>query len=491
MSSKATSILDKVQKDIQRKSFSNALEKLEEGIRRYPDEFELYASVLAVALEAGESVKAQKHFSEGMKRFPKYQERLWTEAVGLVQRFDDVVLARATLDSAIKKRDFDSARGVLRYLTDPSAEAMLKRVQTKKLSLTNAALGALALSSERLMIAFAEALLLIRLKQHTDGAKILLDIIDEKPVEHSKLMTFFYSLEKTYTSEPVFTYGLGRCYLVAERYESAISKIMESIDGDRAWADDSLVRLEEIDGKSELPVEEYNLAMGRLYVMNGDAYKANERIRLVLAKNPRSATAVLTLLEPEVMEIGDNLILDYLYIDAALAADRIKSVVLRLRRIYRVEKHQKDLLEWLETRQKGILPAEVLRFYGEIALERNMHEKAVEILRQVVTQHPYEAGAVREAMSDHTSHAGIKEFHDELVAESDTEPASDGFKIEHLGGGTKFSAPQTREKNRRKDDKKATNLFRESSPFASNQSRPAIEMDGTTSKGANRSSSPT
>jgi len=482
VTSKASSILDKVQKELQRNSVPKALEKLEEGIRKHPDEFELYLSALDIALEAGESVKAQKYFSKGMSLFPSYQERMWTEAVGLISRFNDVVLAKAAIDFAVKKRDFDSAQGVLGYLNDAAVKALLKRVQTKKLSLSNAAGGGMALSSERLVNAFAEALLFVRLNQHSEGARILLDIVTEKPIEHKKLSTFFYNLEKTHSSEPGYTYGLGRCYLAGERYEKAIPKIMEAVEKNWDWVEDAIERLKAIKDETHVPPEEYNLSMSRLYIMNGDLHEANERIRLVLAKNHRAAPAVLDLLESEVMEIGDNLILDYLYIDAALQADRVKAALKQLRRIYRIEKHKDDLLQWFKTRQKGILAVELLAYYGEIALEQEMYEKAVEVLRQVVTQSPYEAGTIRELLDKHTSNELVRAFHEELIAESDSEApeTSDegGFKIEHLGGGTKFSAPKSPGQDRRKEDKKPANPFRDNSPFASNRSRPAIEMDG-------------
>lgn len=481
MSSKASSILDKVQKELQRNAVPKALEKLEEGIRKYPEEFELYLSALDVALEAGESIKAQKYFSQAMSRFPSYQERLWTEAVGLISRFNDAILAKAALDFTIKKRDFDSSHGVLGYLTDPSVNTLLKRVQTKKQSLSNAAAGGdMALSSERLMNAFAEALLFIRLKRHSEGAEVLLDILAEKPVEHQKLTTLFYELEKTYPSESVFTYALGRCYLAGEQYEKAISKMMECVQRNRTWVHDAIKRLEEIRGKSHVPSEAYNLSMGSLYIMTGDVHEADERIRIVLAKNHEAAPAVLELLEPELTEIGDNLILDYLYIDAALQADQTKLVLRQLRRIYHVKKHQEDLLEWFKTRQKGILPVELLAYYGEITLERNMYATAVEVLRHVVKQSPREAGAVLDLLSEHTSDPDVKELYDELVAESETESESDGesgFKIEHLGGGTKFSTPRSPEQQRRKEDKKHSSPFRDYSPFANGQSRPGIEMD--------------
>ena len=118
MSTKAPSILQKVQHDRGRGNYDKALKRLTDGIRKYPGEVELFKEAVEVGLEAGESFEAVQFFRRAYVKFPAKAFELWQHAQDNVEKFNDPVLAKFMIEHAIKKRELQQAYEVAAKLKD-------------------------------------------------------------------------------------------------------------------------------------------------------------------------------------------------------------------------------------------------------------------------------------------------------------------------------------------------------------------------------------
>ena len=443
MGAKSAAILEKVSQDRRRGDYNRALQRLSDGISKIPDDMLLYEEAIDVALEAGESMNAVHFCKQAHARLPSYFEDLWEFAAAKVAAYNDPVLCKFLLELAVKKRQFKNGEAVLENLKDHTADELLKRTRTKMQSLSTAMSSGFAFKGEMIVGALSEAMLCLRSKRFAEAAKSFMRILDEKPVEHEGLTPFFAHLEKKYSKKGPIIYALGCCYLHTEQYMKAMPKLLQGVTLTPSFADDAITRLELLRDKRGLSAVDIDFGIARIYIANGDTKRGAKRLSAILAKNQARAPRIMDLLAAHVEEVTEEGYLDYIYIEAAILAEKSEKALAHIKAIYRDRRRRTDLVPWLDTkRQERSLPLDIMTYFGEIALEQNMFEKAVEIFRNVLSQSPNDARMIDALLAPHISEPSVKKLHHQLAESTPDVAASDGLEIEHYGGQNEFTLDQ-------------------------------------------------
>jgi tetratricopeptide (TPR) repeat protein len=433
MSSKVAGILNRVLQDRRHGDYDKALKRLAEGIEKFPGDVSLHREAIDLALEAGESMRAVQLLKSAFRQVPDTYEELRAFGTEKVETFNDPILCKYLLDVAIKKRDFEAAGEVLEGLKDHTAGELLKRTRNKKQSLSTA--GNHGFKGEITVNTLAEAMLCVRSKRFQDAARTFVQILDDKPVEHKVLTPYLSTLQKKYPKKGGISYALGCGYLLSEKYEIGIAMVVQGAALAPTNADDAVKRIDALRGKHDAPDDLVELALAKLLIIKGDDHDATDRLNRLLEDDQAKAGSIIELLEPHVEEVGENLVLNYLYIETALLAGSNARALVQIKNIYQEARHRNDLLAWLDMKtQERFMTVEILARYGEMALEQQMFEKAIEIFRELLSQAPHEVHYVKELVGGYVKDANIKEFFDELAG---TQPVAkqhdDDFSIEHYG----------------------------------------------------------
>lgn len=435
MNPKASSILDKVQKDRGRGDLKRALDQLSAGIDSYPREIQLYKEGIDLGLEAAESRRATQFFKKAWKTLPSDRKELWSTVLEKVRLYNDPVLAQSMLDAAVGERDFDGAEDALAALKDHTAIELLERTRTKQQTLRSAMGGDSTLASQMTNSAVAEAMLCLRAGRQNDAAHTLLRVLERAPEENEVFLPFLLRLEKRDRRSGSLAFVIGCSYLRAEHWAKGLDHLVQAAVLEPACADDVITRLESLETVPEVPAEEISLARARIYLVKGQHGTAAGYITKTLEKNPAKVAAVIGLLEPFVADVGDDTSLDFLFIAVALEANRTERALTQMKKVYNVKRHRTALFAWLdEKRGHSTLSADVLNYYGEVALAQEMFEKAVEAFRAVVHQAPQEAVRIRETITPHRTKPAIKDFFSELTrleGKKEDDTSADAFEISH------------------------------------------------------------
>ncbi|MFQ5512463.1 MAG: tetratricopeptide repeat protein, partial [Candidatus Krumholzibacteriia bacterium] len=436
MSTKTTEILEKVSQDRGKGDYPRALKRLREGIDRYPTEPAFYQEAMEIALESGETLAAIDFFKKAMRKLPERAGRLWDFAADKVRALNDPILCKFLVDLAIKKRDLKSAETALAGLKNHTAVELLKRTQTKIQSMSSAVNNGFAFKGEIVAGALAEGMLCLRAKRFQHGVKAFLRILDEKPVEQEVLTPFFAHLEKKYPRQGGISYVLGCCYLADEKYVKAFPKLCQGASLAPSLAEDAISRLEAVKDRPSVPQEEINVSLARLFIVKGDDFCAAERFGAVLEKNMSRAPVILDILKPFVQDGRDSLVLDYVFMDAALLAQRPETALVHMKKIGRDRRLRNELLGWMDKKsQEQALSVDILSYYAELALDQGRFERAVEVFREVVALSPADARVAAAILERHRAEPAVQDFYNDLGAmRPEVKPTTGGFEIEHYGG---------------------------------------------------------
>ena len=433
MSPKSAAILEKVAQDRSRGDVRRALKRLVEAVDKVPKDIELYKEGIGTSLEAGESRRAVDFFKKSQAKLPEEYGEMWDHALEKVREFNDAKFCKFLLEQAVKKRAYEAAAEVLQALKDNTAAELLKRTRTKKETLSSAMSGGMTFKGEMTVATLSEAMLCLRSNRIHEAALAFIHVIQEKPVEHETLTPYLISLEVQHRKHGGITYAVGLCQLAAEKYEKALPKLYMGVTREASFADDAIKRLEPLRGNPDVPQEQVDLRLAGLYIIKEDFHHAAEWITRILEHNSSRAPMVLDLLEPRLQEVGDNLILDYLYIEAALLSNKNEIARVHLKKIYAVQRHRRDLLTWLDLKsQERFMPVDILTYYGEITLDQRLFDKSIEIFKEILMQSPHEIHLIVNLLADYVEDPLIEAYHSKLCETAKIEKKGDGFGIEHF-----------------------------------------------------------
>ncbi|MDH3196653.1 MAG: tetratricopeptide repeat protein [Candidatus Krumholzibacteria bacterium] len=419
MDSKLRTTLEKALQDKAKGNFDRALKRLREAIAKSPDVLEPYLEAADVCLEGGESLQATQFLKKATKKFESDRAKIRDFAREKLRALGDEVLAKFLVEEAVRKRDLEEAEVTLQDVPDRTVRDLLQRTRTKRQSMTSAAGGGHSLVSEVVVNTLSEALMCLRLGRVKDGAKGILQILDEKPVENEVLGEFLAGLEKSFAKSGRVRFLYAVSMMQGGSLDAAMVKLVSAVRMEPELADESLERIRALTEGQDDPPEAVHVALVEILLLKGDEARAAELLQERLESTPSSAREVMETLRPHVQDQTDSLLLHWVYLDAALAAEQTIRVLEMVRRLQADESRRSELLSWLDAKGKEkFLPAEILMLQGELALEHKEYARAVEVLTAVCGASPNDIPSVLVLVERYKQHdPALEAFHRERSAE--------------------------------------------------------------------------
>jgi tetratricopeptide (TPR) repeat protein len=418
MSQKTSATLEKVRNDRRRSNFNKALSRLDEGIKKFPRELSFFTEGIDIAMEAGESLKALQYLKTAQKRLPDDRFEIWSFATEKTGAYNDPIVGKFLIEHAVRSGDLIAAQSVADNLKEHTADELLRRIRTKKQTLNTAFGGGLTGGDDLTHNMVSEAVLCLRLDRFSEAMDGCLGILDEKPRAGLQLEPFLANLERQHRHRGEVSFVLGCCYLISEQYGKALEKIARAIELAPSLTVSAIERVESLKNDSLLSVDDRQLFLAGLLIGKNEERRAAGMLGQVLERSPSRALEVSEMLEPRVNTIGEQLDLHYLYVDAALVLGRTEAVTGMLRKVYQAKQHRSDLLAWLDRRSRErSIPAEVLFFSGETALNEGMYGKAIEIFKEILSYGPREEPAIKQLLTRHRSNPLVEHFYKERFDE--------------------------------------------------------------------------
>ena len=413
MNARIRSALEKARSEKARGHYDKALRRLEDALRREPGDLELYIEAADACLEAGEPLQATSWCKRAATRLPAERERIHAFARERMRAMSDPVLGRYLLVDAVKRRAYDEALSTLEDLPDHTVRDLLRRIRTKRQSLGAAERGGYSMRGERLTHDLCEAVLDLRLERFTDAARVLMAVLEEKPVENETLEPFVAAQEKAHPKVARLRLVYAMCLATSNHPVQAMERIVRAARLDPALAGEGLDLARSLCERFDERPPEIDRALAELLILDGAAGRAAEILAAQLEARPSSARAVMELIDACRDAAGDDDALEAVYLDAARVLEQFPVVARRLRE--RASRHGAEAaLAWLESRSReGFFPVDVMELHAELALEAGRPEEAAEILRAVVATAPGEVarveGLIERAPQDHPAIEALRE----------------------------------------------------------------------------------
>ncbi|MEJ2719584.1 MAG: hypothetical protein P8181_00405 [bacterium] len=420
MDPKATAMLDKARSDRRRSNFKKALSRLDEAIGKFPRELPLFTEGIDVAMEAGESLKALQYIKDAQRRLPDERFQIWSFATEKTGLYNDPIVAKFLMEHAVRTGDLISARSVADNIKEHTADELLRRIRTKKKTLSTAAGGGLSVGDDLENNTLNEALLCLRLNRISEAMDGILGVIDGGHRTNGRFEPFLTDLERQYRDRGEVSFVLGCHFLATGRADRALEKIIRAVDLVPSLTDSAIERIESLTADPSLHGDERQLFLARLFIGKGESRRAAGILEQLLEGDPKRAIDILETVEPHVTAVGDHLDLHYLYIDAAISLGRAEAAAVLLRKIYQEKRHRSGLLSWLDRRTRSrSIPDQILVFSAETALNEGMYGKAIEIFKEVLSRAPQEELTIKQLLSRHRSNALIGHYYNERFRESE------------------------------------------------------------------------
>jgi tetratricopeptide (TPR) repeat protein len=446
MNSKISSVLEKAFQDKAKGNYHKALNRLNEALTKHADEVELYLEAADVCLEGGESLQATQFLKKAFSKFSAEKDRIDAFAREKLGKLGDPVLGKFLLDQAIKRRDLESGCELLEDLQDRTIRELLQRARTKKQTLSSAERGGHALKSEMVLNVMGEALLCLRLGRMKAAVQSFIELLDDKPVENEVLEPFFSSLEKKYPKAGRIRFAYACSLIYAQQYDKAMSRLVQGVRLEPTVAEEALERLRVLTETFEEPPTSLQDALVEILLAKGDVLRAGEILQESLANDSAQAKRVMDLMQPHVGEVSDSLVLHYLYMDAAIAAEQTKRIIEKIKMIRQSDSHRDDLYQWLEKKSsEQFLPADVMMMHGEMALELKEVDRSLEIFKAVISSSPGDAPVVLAMLEKYKgTEPKLAEFYDDQAKKQQSNAphqADGGVEFEHFENNEfKFSS---------------------------------------------------
>jgi hypothetical protein len=436
MDNKITSSLEKALQDKRKGNYERALGRITEILPKFPAEAELYIEAADVCIEGGEPLQGAQYLKDAYVRCGKEKGRIDAYALEKLRSTGDSILIKCLLDSAVKRRDLDNAAEILEDLPDRSIRELLHRTRTKQQTLNSAARGGHTLRKELVTNQLSEGVLCLRLGRMKEAVRAFVDVLDDRPAENEALEPFLGELAKKYNNAGRVQYAHACSLITAQQFEKAMIRLIEGVKMEPGLAEEALERLQELSDRFENPPDSLQDALIELLLVSEEITKACEILRESLEQNPDNARKILELVRPYTARKTGNMLLQYLYMDAALVADLPGRMLDSLNRLCEDDATAGEVYRWLETKSSdSFLPAEIMLFQGRLALEQGEYSRGVEVLRAVTASAPINAPAVLRIANKHRESArAVAEFYDELAREQQSAQtdSGEGIEFEHF-----------------------------------------------------------
>lgn len=431
MNPKASAILEKAVEERRRSNFKKAIDRLEEGVDKFPGEFALYSEAIDVGMEAGESLRAIQMFKKAQQKFPDQRFEVWTFAAEKVGSYNDSIMGRFLVENAVKTGDLAAAASILENLKDHAVSDLLERIRIKKQTMSVARGAASPGRGETAAFTLTEAMLSLRLGRMSAAMDGFVAALEEDPATAKKTEAFLSDFESHGEGKAETSFALGCCLLSRADYEQGLAKLSQAARGAPALAPRVIERIESLGDAPDLPLDFYDLTLAQLYLARGEKTRAARLLKGTIERTPGRAADAVDLLRGCVETIDEDLETQFVFVEAAFTAGRRETALGQLRKIHKDKRHSARLIEWLESRtQSQAGSTEVQIFFAETALDEGLFGKSIDIFKEILARGTNEEAIVRDLLSRHQSVPLVRAFYNERFAASRENEKTGGFELE-------------------------------------------------------------
>ncbi|GEM_PF-4336691 len=434
MDPKIISALDKIQALKNKGDYAKALAKLQDLVKRSKGEIRVYTEAIETSLEAGESIQACQFFKKAHTFLPSAREQLWDFAKEITLTCSDPILAKTLLDQAVKNRDLNAGLDLLDGLENGIVSDLLKRNRVKKQALLTSSAGEEHISGDLLVNMLAEYLLCLKTGKKEDSAAIIVKIAENTPDEKEVIESFLARRSSCRPDDGTAAYALGCCYSLTGKHGKALEKFTQSIRTDPVFIDEIAARIQDMQKTGEHPGSRLDVFLSEIYLVKEDLPAAAETMANVLERDPEQAPGIMDLLDKYFSALENEIIPEYIFIEAAVLSKQISKAVDHITKCYSNDKLKEPLLTWMDKKfNECFFPPKVLLKYGEIALQESMCERALEALQCVAELSPADLPVIRSLLADcNKQDAKIKAYLEEISPKEQEQETSGDFGIEHF-----------------------------------------------------------
>ncbi len=437
MNDKALAAQQKARQERKRGLHAKAVKRLEQAIAATPDELELYLDAVDAALEGGEVMQATHFLKLAQDRFTKEKDRLSAFIEEKLSLVHDPALARFAIENMVKLRDLESALKLLGLVPEHTARDLLTRVRTKKQTLRSASHGGYTLRNELLTNELMSATLSLRIGNLKEAVTTVVQILDEKPVEHKMLMPFLSSLEGTHLKSGRVRFARACAMLAAGNELEAIGRFLEAAKLEppvAALCAERLTALRETT-KARAKVDR---ALAEVLLLKGDLQEAAGFLREYLAgsleTNNEAGREVMLLLRPYIDPAGGLNECTWVALDAAMTIEQSNVALELLRPLHQRGECTAELCDWLDAKSKEVpVTGDMKLFHATLSLELKRHERAAEMLESVCETSPADAaaaiGLLDRHRSEHPSLEALYKKHSAPEPLDDSAPGEGDFQV--------------------------------------------------------------
>ncbi|MBP2680143.1 MAG: hypothetical protein H6Q78_6 [Candidatus Krumholzibacteriota bacterium] len=419
MNPKASAILEKAHEERRRSNFKKAIDRLEEGVEKFPREFDLYTEAIDVGMEAGESLRAIQIYKKAQHKFPEQTFEVWTFAAEKVGVYNDSIMGRFLVEQAVKAGDLAAAASILQNLKDHAVSDLLERIRIKKQTMTVASSAGSSGRGEIASFTLTEALLSLRLGRMQAAMDTFVAAIAEDNGTAQRIEPFLAELENRGEGKGETAFALGCCHLSREDFGEGIAKLAHAARSAPALAPRVAEKIESLGDGPGVPLDLRDLTLAQLYLVQGEKTRAAQILKGTIERTPGRAADAVDLLRSAAEIVDDDLETQFVFVEAALTAGRRETALGQLRKIHKDKRHSARLVEWLESRsQSQSGSAQVQLFFAETALNEGLFGKAIEIFKEILSRGPQDEAIIRELLSRHQSVAVVRTFYNQKFSAS-------------------------------------------------------------------------
>ncbi len=428
MNEKAASAQQKASEERKRGQHARAIKRLEQAILAFPDEIDLHLDAVDACLEGGEVAQATRFLKTVQDRFPRDRDRVAAFVRDKLAGVHDPAFARFVVENAIKLRDLVTALDHLTHIPDHAVRDLLTRTRTKKQSLKSASHSGHSLRGEMLTNEIMSALLSLRVGNLKEAVTAIVQILDEKPVDHEILLPFLSSLvdSNSKSGRVRFAYACAQCASGSEM--EAIGQFVEAARLEQPVATLCADRLRVLRETTKAG-EKVTRALAETLLIKGDMEEASEVLRDHLQNVKDAGREVILMVRPFIDPANGTNACTWVALDAAMTLDRSNAALEILRPLHQRGNCCGEIYAWFERQPKDHdFTPEMMLMHAALALDERQYERAAEIMRGVCESSPPDVPAVL-GMLDRCreAHPALEALHGEYASRDEVnEPAGTG-----------------------------------------------------------------
>lgn len=455
-------LITKIQQERSKGNLKRAQEKAIDGLKKWPDDFELTIIAAQVCIDVGDHQQAVSILKSALRKHPQHKAAILEFGRDQFMSLFNPFLGSFIIEAYIRSGNFEAARDVLRPSPVTFIENLTKRSETKSKGMQEEGRTEPPVNTTNELLL---GLLYMDQKQYEKAAHPLGNVIESTSEQIREAGALLLELERELPRDADIKYYLGcasvrlshpakaeeRFFQCLELNNPPLEKLLNAIDSMQEKSPnyhllkgELLIRMGEIDE---------GVAQVRLYLKDGDEISSSgepqaDEIKRLSPEHEERLKLAFRRISILPKETFTNPGVTFLYGDLAVPIEHVKDAVEKLENLYAEnEDHRQEIVSWLESNENASMTAPSQKLLTGLYLDSGDYAKAGEAARSTsnldATQLPTLIESVEDKLNaspeDGTelkmilmelySFAGNGEYAEELLQSLESE---DGVAVEDI-----------------------------------------------------------